>query len=357
MKNITIVGLVFAVLLFFTACGDGGTTPIPGNTPLETLQAFRTAFNNGDTNALDGLLPSNFRFHFDADDVGTEVNGYTIPASWGRAVFLTAVGNMFGATETVTFSFDESDVGEPRKGDTTYETGNVEVTFKAMIDDYNWYEVIGPLTFYFTLDSADGTDLWSLENIKDFTSITMLEEGWSFGRILALFYASSDNDEGRTPAETLEALEESFNAYSIDLFKDVLAPDVTFHFDQNDVGDDVGGYVIPESWGYGDLTGAVGNMFDQAYSIEFSIVTNDVGEPDVGATEFTAKDVEIRLLVMVDATNGFLPQGFCDFRFVNVGSAGYDDWIITDWWDKTAYGGMEEPTTPASLGVVLAVYH
>jgi hypothetical protein len=342
MRTPLVAGLVVAVLLSFTACDDGGTTPTDGRSPLETLEAFATAFNNQNANALDGLLPSNFRFHFDEDDVGTEVNGYTIPASWGRDIFLTAVGNMFGATETVTFSFDESDVGEPRKGDISYETGDVEVTLKATIDVYNWYEVIGPLTFYFTLDSADGTDVWSLENIKDFTSITTLTlgNGWSFGRILALFYAGSDSD-GRTPAEALEALEESFNAHSIELFKDVLAPDVVFHFDPHDVGGSVGDYEIPESWGYDELTSPVENMFDVAYDIDFSVSTDYVGDPDDGATEFTAKDVHVRLLVMIDPNNGYLPQGFCDFRFENAGYAGYDDWVITDWWDKTVLASFK----------------
>jgi hypothetical protein len=354
MRRLNIAVLVLALFLAFTACDDGGTTPIPGNTPLETLQAFRTAFNNGDTNALDGLLTSDFRFHFDEDDVGTDVNGYTIPASWGRDIFLTAVGNMFGATETVTFSFVESDVGEPGKGYTSYETGDVEVTLKATIDAYNWYEVIGPLTFYFTLDTADGTDVWSLENIKDFTSITMLEQDWSFGRILALFYAGSD--DGRTPAEALEALEESFNGRNIELFKDVLAPDVVFHFDPHDVGGSVGDYEIPESWGYDELTSPVENMFDVAYDIDFSVSTDYVGDPDDGATEFTAKDVHVRLLVMIDPNNGYLPQGFCDFRFENAGYAGYDDWVITDWWDKTASYSTSGLKVPVSLGRVLASF-
>ncbi len=356
MRTPLVTGLALAVLLSFTACDDGGTTPTDGRPALETLRAFKTAFNNQDANALDGLLTSDFRFYFDEDDVGTEVNGYTIPASWGRAIFLTAVGNMFGATDTVTFSFDESDVGEPGKGDTTYETGDVEVTLKVMIDAHNWYEVIGPLTFYFTLDTADGTDAWSLENIKDFTSITMLEEDWSFGRILALFYAGSDGTDERTPVEALEDLEESFNAYDIELFKDVLAPEVTFHFDPSDVGGWVGDYEIPESWGYDELTSAVENMFDQAYSIDFTVTTADVGDPDEGATEFTADDVQVTLVVMIDSTNGYMANGYCDFGFENVGYGGYDDWLVIDWWDKTvSYGTFESPR-PWSLGMILAAF-
>jgi hypothetical protein len=163
-----------------------------------------------------------------------------------------------------------------------------------------------------------------------------------------------NGEDGRTPAEALEALEDSFNAHDVELFKDVLAPEVIFHFDPNDVGDDVGGFIIPESWGYDDLVSAVGNMFDQAYSIDFSVSTADVGDPDEGATEYTAEAVHVRLLVMIDAGNGFLAEGFCGFRFINAGFGNNDDWVITDWWDYTAPAGTFESAEMPSLGKILA---
>jgi hypothetical protein len=165
-----------------------------------------------------------------------------------------------------------------------------------------------------------------------------------------------NGEDGRTPAETLEALEDSFNAHDVELFKDVLAPEMTFHFDESDVGDDVGGYEIPETWGYDDLVSAVGNMFDQAYSIDFDVTTANVGDPDEGATDFTAEDVHVRLLVMVNAGNGLMADGFCDFRFENTGYGGYDDWVITDWWDYTAVSGVQESLVPVSLGNIFALF-
>jgi hypothetical protein len=355
MRNITVAGLVFAALLSFTACDDGGTTPTDGRSPLETLQAVGSAFGNRDTTALDVLLTSDFRFYFDENDVGSEVNGYTIPASWGRAIFLTALGNMFESVYSVSFSFDESDVGEPRKGDTTYETGDVDVSFTVMVDYVNGFAATGPLTFRFTLDTADRADFWSLDNIRDYTSSAVLERMWSFGTILAAYYAGSDGGEWM-PAEALEALEESFNGRDIGLFKDVLAPDVVFHFDPHDVGGSVGDYIIPESWGYGDLTSAVGNMFDAAYSIEFMVSTVNVGDPGEGAEGFKANNVLIDLLVLVEPTYGYGAHGLCDYEFVNAGFGLSNDWVITDWWDKTASYGTYGSPSPSSLGRILAAF-
>lgn len=364
MRRFPIVILAATVLLFFNACDDEGTTPPDDGdgdgggggaltTPLGTLEAFRDALNGQNTSGLDGLLTGGFTFYFDEDDVGETVGDYTIPASWNGSVFLCAVGNMLKSAYSVSFYFDESDVGEPLAGETTYETGEVGISLTVMVDSTNGYAVTGPMTFRFWLDSLTEDEVWLLSNMKDFTSYG--RENESFGKILA-FYYQQESGEGRPPAGTLKALEKSFNARDIDLFKDVLAPEMIFHFDPQDVGDDVGGFIIPETWGYNDIVSAVGNMFDQVYSIDFSVSTADVGDPDEGADEFTAKDVQVRLLVMIDPTNGYLAQGFCAFRFVNAGTGDNDDWVISDWWDYTAVGGVHELPESVSLGIILALF-
>jgi len=57
---------------------------------------------------------------------------------------------------------------------------------------------------------------------------------------------------------------------------------------------------------------------------------------------------------MVDATNGFMADGFCDFEFEDTGSGRPDNWVINDWWDKTAPYGTLGSAMSVSLGYILA---
>jgi hypothetical protein len=155
---------------------------------------------------------------------------------------------------------------------------------------------------------------------------------------------------GNTPAQILEALERAFQERDAELLDGLLDYGFTFHFDPRDVGTEVGDYTIPDSWDEEDFLAVCGNMITEAYSIDISIITSQVDDPDEGITEFTATDVQVRLLVMIDAVSGCLAQGFCDFGFVNDDSAGYDDWTIIDWWDRTSEGLW-------SLGLILVQYY
>ena len=159
---------------------------------------------------------------------------------------------------------------------------------------------------------------------------------------------------GNTPAQVLRSLIYAFNSCNIETLDAALADDFTFHFDEDDIGNVIGDYVIPATWDREDFLAACGNMFTEAYSIDLDVAYESIGGPEDGATEFTARDVYVRLLVMVDATNGFRGQGYCDFRFVNEGADGTDDWLITDWWDYTAARGTYESSVDTSLGLILA---
>jgi hypothetical protein len=159
---------------------------------------------------------------------------------------------------------------------------------------------------------------------------------------------------GNTPAQVLRSLIYAFNSRDIETLDAALAEDFTFHFDPNDVGKQVGDYTIPESWGKEEFLEAVGNLFLEAYDIQMDINTSNVGTPDEDDTTYSAQDVEVNLL---DATNGFIGDGFCDFAFVNEGANGADDWVISDWWDKTGYGGTFESVGMWSLGKILAWFY
>jgi hypothetical protein len=177
---------------------------------------------------------------------------------------------------------------------------------------------------------------------------------------ILLSFTACDDDGSTTPtpppldltepANTLEAVEQAFNDSDSDNLASCLADGFTFYFDKDDIGGGPGGLIIPETWGKEEFLKAVGNMFTEAYSIDLTVVTVNVGDPEDGAIEFTAEDVHINLLVMVDATNAFLANGFCDFRFIKDASGGYDNWRIIDWRDRTSEGLW-------SLGLILAQYY
>jgi hypothetical protein len=85
------------------------------------------------------------------------------------------------------------------------------------------------------------------------------------------------------------------------------------------------------------------------------IDTSKVGTPGEDDTTYLAENVAVRLLVMVDATNGYQAHGFCDFGFTNDTSGGYDNWRIKDWWDLTP--DKFESTNWASIGWILAYFY
>jgi hypothetical protein len=162
---------------------------------------------------------------------------------------------------------------------------------------------------------------------------------------------------GNTPAAVLGSIEEAFNSRDIDGLAGCLADDFTFHFDPNDIGSQIGDYTIPDTWGKEEFLGAVGKMFDEAYDIQMDINTSNVGTPDDNDIEYFAQDVEVNLLVMVDATNGFLADGVCDFEFVDAGSGAPDNWVLRNWRDRTwptDSGGRT--VNRASVGFILAVF-
>ena len=53
MRNGIIFTTVVVLLLSFTACDDGGTTPTLGNTPAQVLETLERAFQDRDTELLD----------------------------------------------------------------------------------------------------------------------------------------------------------------------------------------------------------------------------------------------------------------------------------------------------------------
>jgi hypothetical protein len=141
-----------------------------------------------------------------------------------------------------------------------------------------------------------------------------------------------------SPAGVAALIQEAYMTRDLDLYKACLSPNFTFYFDPNNIGEDVDGYIIPDSWGYDDEVDAIANMFDNAYDIDLTIVTANIGKPDPSDEGFSAPNVAIDLLVMVDPTNGFQAEGPVDFDFEsypNPEDPSKKLWRVRKWWDRT----------------------
>ncbi|NIT36548.1 MAG: hypothetical protein GTN49_08610 [candidate division Zixibacteria bacterium] len=146
--------------------------------------------------------------------------------------------------------------------------------------------------------------------------------------------------EMTTPANVLKNIETAYNQKLIENYKKALSASFVFYFDPDDVGQKPPGkeYIIPESWSYTEDWDATENMFENAYSINLTIPTRNVGEPEPTATTFRADNVSINLLVMVDELNGYhADKGYCNFEFEKYkNQEGKDRWRLRKWWDFTA---------------------
>jgi hypothetical protein len=144
-----------------------------------------------------------------------------------------------------------------------------------------------------------------------------------------------------SPANVLKTVEIAYNQRNILYYKSALSENFVFYFDADDVGQKPPGgstYIIPESWSYTEDWTATDRMFQKAFTISLTITTAGVGKPEPEATIYTAENITIKLLVMVDELNGYIADwGYCNFEFEKYqNEAGKDRWRLTKWWDNTA---------------------
>jgi hypothetical protein len=162
-----------------------------------------------------------------------------------------------------------------------------------------------------------------------------------------------------TPAEVLEQVEDSFLARGITDLEGLLTADFVFYFDDSDVGMPVGDYTIPESWTSADSLNAVRKVFSGAHSIDISIETSNVGDPGPDDTTYTAENVQMQFLVMVDVIVGYSAQGFATFDLEAAHNEKNEkEWRVTAWRDFTSsVESGDRFITPASFGEILARYY
>ncbi len=178
----------------------------------------------------------------------------------------------------------------------------------------------------------------------------------------ALFFLACA-DEQETPARpspykpsepkyALANVELAFDNMNADLLDSCLERGFKFYFDINDVGEEANGYVIPEYWSKADILRGAGNMFARAYATSLSNNWRTIGSPGPSENAYFVSSVALRIVVMVDAINGYaVDDGTCDYEFAQDVEGG---WRLTRWKDRSRECGCIGPLT---LGLLLAGYY
>ncbi len=191
MKRILLISLSLAVLLG-VACketiepGPGvDTTP---ETPSECIYNLEYAFNSRDIALYKLVLSPDFTFYFNPSDVGKDVDGYTIPASWSYAEDTAATANMFTLAYDISMVLPEDSIGDPPEGATTYTAENIAISLHVMIDGYNGFIANkGTCEYTFNKVSDGDESYWVIKDWRDFTYAKKGAESASLGEIKASF--------------------------------------------------------------------------------------------------------------------------------------------------------------------------
>ena len=99
--------------------------------PIETAKSIENAINTNNMPELLNLYTADMRFYFDPNEVGTQVDGYTIPEFWDANTDVSKLGLTITNGLTMEVNIDTGSIGAPGKGGHT----SPEIAFKA---DYQY---------------------------------------------------------------------------------------------------------------------------------------------------------------------------------------------------------------------------
>lgn len=203
MFSRTVIILTALAFVALVSCdGDGGNGNGNGgipdvNSPYEVLVELVYCFNNyqeaGINDRVDATLSSDISFFFATSDVGQDVNGYTIPSSWGKTELFAAIENLFADAFSIDMSFPaladgEDAFGKPDPGDTTFTKNNFSTSLLVMVTEHYGLDASGLCDFEF---GKDETATWRITIWRDKTGGTLLDvEPTTVGYILAYYYST-----------------------------------------------------------------------------------------------------------------------------------------------------------------------
>ncbi|MCP4231786.1 MAG: hypothetical protein GY771_16780 [bacterium] len=162
---------------------------------------------------------------------------------------------------------------------------------------------------------------------------------------------------GLTPSQCIYYLEQAFNDRDIGIFEKQFSPNFIFYFNEDDIGNEVNEYTIPETWDFDHFRHAVWNMLrpfdeDGAYEVSLELPEDNVGSPPDDAAEYTS-NIPFSILVMIDEENGLLAnKGSQEFVFEKTDNDGEDYWRIKDWLDSSYF-----KSSTTTMGTILAYWY
>jgi len=180
------LGIVAAAATLLVACSnEGGVEPVSEITPEDCVANVEKAFGYGDVNLLKKTLSPDFLFHFNPNDVGAVVNGYTIPRSWTYADFVLATGKMFKFASAVRLAVNEipAPTTTPK-----FTAQRIPITILVMGDDRNGgrFEYSDCDLEFTRYATADGV-AWRLTGWWD-NSLPGYSPMLSIGRLFVYYY-------------------------------------------------------------------------------------------------------------------------------------------------------------------------
>ena len=154
---------------------------------------------------------------------------------------------------------------------------------------------------------------------------------------ISLCFLSCSGLPTQSPTETLSNLVYAYNhnlfAGAHETYRNCLHDDYFFHFKPQDVGTEVDGYVIPETWDAGADSLAVGHLFDNVSSISLSIPQSETGLGEPNGESFLVQDVSFDLQVTVNQSLVYSASGVIDIEFRQDTDG---DWLIYQLWDRSS---------------------
>lgn len=107
-------------LVLFAGC-ENALLPIPDppidtTSPVGVAKSVEDAINSNNMNKLLSLYSNDMRFYFDLNEVGTEVDGHTVPEFWDGNTDVSKIGLTITNGITLEVNIDENNVGAPVKG-------------------------------------------------------------------------------------------------------------------------------------------------------------------------------------------------------------------------------------------------
>jgi hypothetical protein len=126
-SKIPIIAALFVISLSLLSCGgERSTGPGDGggavNTPSGVVASLEQAINNFNDVGYRALMHDSMTFYFDDDDVGDEVNGYTIPESWPLGIDYPEVKSFLANAYSINCEIDEDAVGTPAMESEAYSS-------------------------------------------------------------------------------------------------------------------------------------------------------------------------------------------------------------------------------------------